>query len=517
MKKFKETKVGAVILRNLPLKIIALLIAIVLWIVVVNIDDPVNTHRFSNLSVSLENEQLLIDKGYTYRILGSSTVSITVKAPQTIIDELKATDFQAYADLANLTDSNTCKVDIRYTGEYESQVDITCTSYITLKIDNKISKEFTIKVDTDQMGNPETGYIVSDASVSPSTITVTGADEIIDTIDHVSVNYDITNMNQSVTDTVTPVFYDAEGNEVDISYLTCSRDTVRIDVVILPTKWISVNYALSGTPAEGYEVASDTPNVTAVQIAGTKDNLAKIDSIDIPAGGLDVTGLKEDTTLSVSLLTYLSGDYTLISETKTLSVDVKIKHMVSRDIEVAYEDIEIVGLGSGYEAMLTNGAKLISSEEEAETEAEPEQAEEGSETGERQSLVVTVYGEESVVEALTVEDLAPTVSGTSKVSGTYSVKIAMTTTEDYSIEDTYYITLIITPKAEQQTKESTSTTASGNEDAEKQTTTQSGTGGQTSTKENTSEKSTTTEGASSSTGTNTTKKDGETETGEPEL
>ena len=56
------------LLNNLPFKIISVIAAIVLWLIVVNIDDTVETDVFKNLPVTLINTDTLTSQDQTYRI-----------------------------------------------------------------------------------------------------------------------------------------------------------------------------------------------------------------------------------------------------------------------------------------------------------------------------------------------------------------------------------------------------------------------------------------------------------------
>ena len=55
-------KFGKRVMNNFGLKILAVLFAVVLWIVVVNIDDPSNSKPYTT-SVSLENKSYITSMG----------------------------------------------------------------------------------------------------------------------------------------------------------------------------------------------------------------------------------------------------------------------------------------------------------------------------------------------------------------------------------------------------------------------------------------------------------------------
>ena len=74
---------------DLVLKIFSLVLAILLWLFVINTEDPVITKSFSNIPVDMLNEQVLDELNRTYKITEGSTVSFTVKGKKTVLDKLK--------------------------------------------------------------------------------------------------------------------------------------------------------------------------------------------------------------------------------------------------------------------------------------------------------------------------------------------------------------------------------------------------------------------------------------------
>ena len=69
---------------DLILKVFSLVLAILLWLFVINTEDPVITKSFSNIPVDMLNEQVLDELNRTYKITEGSTVSFTVKGKKTV-------------------------------------------------------------------------------------------------------------------------------------------------------------------------------------------------------------------------------------------------------------------------------------------------------------------------------------------------------------------------------------------------------------------------------------------------
>ena len=92
------------ITKNLTLKILAFLIAVFLWLIVVNIDDPVDDKTFLNIPVQVTHEEVITDNNNTYQIVDNTQeVNVTVTAQRSVLDKIKAEDIQATADMKELT------------------------------------------------------------------------------------------------------------------------------------------------------------------------------------------------------------------------------------------------------------------------------------------------------------------------------------------------------------------------------------------------------------------------------
>ena len=54
---------------NLNLKVLAVLFSIIIWIVVVNIDDPIKSVQFNDVPIDVINQQLLTEKNLVGEIV----------------------------------------------------------------------------------------------------------------------------------------------------------------------------------------------------------------------------------------------------------------------------------------------------------------------------------------------------------------------------------------------------------------------------------------------------------------
>ena len=104
---------------NLLLKLLAVMFAAILWLAVVNIDDPKTTRTFTT-TVTVENTDYLTEIGKYYEIVNNSnTVTFKVSGKRSYLERMSNVDFKAIADLEMIENFNRVPIEItpqRYNG-----------------------------------------------------------------------------------------------------------------------------------------------------------------------------------------------------------------------------------------------------------------------------------------------------------------------------------------------------------------------------------------------------------------
>ena len=84
---------------NLFLKILSVFVAVVLWLMIVNINDAKATQEYK-LEVHLLNTEVITENGKVFRVEdGTNWVKVTVRARQSVLRGLKESDFVLTADV----------------------------------------------------------------------------------------------------------------------------------------------------------------------------------------------------------------------------------------------------------------------------------------------------------------------------------------------------------------------------------------------------------------------------------
>lgn len=335
------------ITNNFGLKILAVIFASVLWLVVVNIDDP-NTTRTFTTTVSIENGDYLTGIGKYYEIVNNSnTVTFKVNGKRSYLERMSNSDFKAVADLETI--ENLERVPIEITVQrYSSSVSVVNKSYyLELAVEDLISKPFMITVET--KGKVTDYHALGEINASPTLLRVSGPASVVNTVDKAVATVDVEGMTQDVTDSVIPVLYDKDGNEVDTKEISYNIQNVMVSIQILDTKEVTLNFQTSGTLPDGYEYVGIEYKPQTVKVKGTAAILNTVNSITVPRAVLDLTDATGDIKKDVDISSYLPEGVSLVENKQAkISVVVKVEKHERRKFEVPTANITVSNLAGRY-------------------------------------------------------------------------------------------------------------------------------------------------------------------------
>lgn len=300
---------------NLGLKIMAVLFAAVLWMISMDINDPVTAQKYPNITVQLVNTGSITGKNQTYKVLNSSDiVTVTVRAPKSVITEnITRENIVAKADLSKMNEDFTIPIEVGFSETYlESSVEsiVSSKEFVELEIENKKTEQLSIEVL--QTGTLPAGYTTGRISTDTNTISISGPESVIDPVKRAVVEVSLDDVTSDINMQTQIRLLDEDGNEINNTNIKKNIESVKVTVPILRTKEVAVSYQITGTPDDGYMLTGTTGCVPeTVVIAGKESVLAEIEQIEIPASELDVTEARESVSRTVNISKYLPANVSL--------------------------------------------------------------------------------------------------------------------------------------------------------------------------------------------------------------
>ena len=345
---------------NLGLKIIAIIFAVFLWLIVVNLDNPVSTQTFSEVPVTIINEDIILSAGDTYQVLGEEKVSVVISATRQVRQKLTKEDIVATADIKEM-DTSTGLVPIKisipnYAGKYESAEAAPRNLQIQREKSGKKVLSLTVSTGDSKVRD---GYILGDMTVNPDKVTITGPESILDQIDRAVALIDVEGLAKDSEETAKLGLYDISGNPISQTRLgnNLGEGGITVSVEVLKIKSVPISLSVSGTPAEGYKYTGYSSEPETVQIYGEKDVVDKIEEIDVPV--IDVSGASQPIQKSVNISEYLPEGVQLVDEkTANITVTAMVEEEGTRTINFMVSSIQIYNLAEGLQVSYEPDAEI---------------------------------------------------------------------------------------------------------------------------------------------------------------
>lgn len=355
MKKYKFTN-------NIGLKIIALVFSAFLWLIVVNVDNPIGSRTFTEIPVTIVNDDIITSSGEVYQVIGEDTVSVVVYANREIRQDLSPDDIIATADISEMdTSTNLIPITItipEYSGQYESAVAVPRN----LRIQREKSGRKVLALTADTNGTvPRDGYTLGDLTVHPDNVTVTGPESALERIDRAVARVDVSGISKDEERLAELILYDANGNELAQSQLenNLGEDGLTVSVEVLEEKTVPVVFGVTGAPAEGYRYTGCTSEPETIRICGKSEDIADIEEITVPSSVIDISGAEEPVQMTIDITDYLPDGISLVDENSgQITVTAVVEEEGTRTINLLVNSIKINNLADDLQVSYEPDAEI---------------------------------------------------------------------------------------------------------------------------------------------------------------
>lgn len=333
--------------RNLGTILTAFALSIAVWVSAVLAEDP-NEERVYPRSVPLQAVNL--PEGLIMVGEMPQSIEVSLSAPQSLWEQLMVdTDsVEAQVDLDGLN-----------AGEYRLPVDVLVSlgpvrvssitpAEVAVTLETRMEVERDIQAST--IGEPALGFEADLVTLSRRTVTVSGPQSLVSEVDSVVAELDISNLRESVSKEVTLKALDQDSQQV--AGVTLTPESITMTQVIDQTggyRDLAVKVVTTGQVASGYRVTNITVTPLTVTVFSSDTELVAQMPGFVETQPLDLT--EADSTIQTGLVLALPDGVVLVSEEKTVQVEVEITVIESSlSIQVP---IEIIGLDSGLSAQLS--------------------------------------------------------------------------------------------------------------------------------------------------------------------
>ena len=328
--------------KNLPTFLTAFLLAITIWIMAVNSNDPVDKQTFPQgipVEVIGQDEELVI----TNEVPSQVTVSLSapVSMWETLIDSPELV--HAYIDLNGLQEG-THELEVHVEVDARPvKVETIAPSEIEVILEPLYSKYYEIQLV--QPSQPAVGYEAGDPEMDETHATVSGPASRMEKVTEVRAILDVSQANQDIDRDITLAAYDNNG--VIVEGVTIEPAQVHVSMPITQRggyRNVTVKAIVTGQVASGYRLTNITVSPLTVTVYSANPGVVNDLPGYVETQPLNITGADEDITESLPL--NLPAGVSVVGES-TIKIAVTVS-AIQGSITINNSTIELIGLNPEY-------------------------------------------------------------------------------------------------------------------------------------------------------------------------
>lgn len=282
-------------LRNKKVNIlIAFVAALALWIYVTGKIEINSMKKFSDVKISIVNQNSLIESGYAVEKIEPGKIDVTLKGGRAALNSAKGSDIKATVDVySRFKGKNNVNVDVEV--PKNTRLESKSEDKVTVEIGNLVTAERNIEVH-EKESLPEKTVLVK-SKLDPEKVKIYGTKKNVARVVSVRALVDtskVTEKDTEVSAKLVPV--DKSGNVVD--FVSVASDEINITVRLEAYKTVKLNAKTKGSIDDKYQLDSiKSPEKIDIQgPAGTIKGITEVESEDI-----DISKIRESTKIKMVL------------------------------------------------------------------------------------------------------------------------------------------------------------------------------------------------------------------------
>ena len=274
---------------KLPMILLALAAAILVWLYDVTVVNPNDTSTISGIPVRFINEDELNARDLMITSGAGGTVSLRVSGRRSELKELSKDNLDVVVDLSQITEAG--KHELAYTVRFPAavsssdlKIDVRSPVTVSVEVEHYIRRAVEVRTVFEGDAAEEDDTLVIDHSameLQPAEIMVTGPAELVESVECARVIIHKADITKTTVADYEYDLIDAAGEVVDRDELVTDAEKVNVTIPVHKTKQIPLK--LSFIPGGG--ATEDDVRFTVqpayITISGEPDQVDGIDAIEL--------------------------------------------------------------------------------------------------------------------------------------------------------------------------------------------------------------------------------------------
>lgn len=391
--------------RNIIMALVSLAVAFGLWLYVVTFVSPNSDNTYHGVSVVLQGEAVLEERGLMITTRQIPTVSLRLEGNRSELQKLNSSNISVTVDVSRIAEPGEHKLtispnNVRLPGDVsENAISVASRNpdHITLEVKQRTSKPVPVSVL--YTGSVPEGFIADkeNAELDYRQIQVSGPSDVVEKIATARIEMDLTEKSGTVTETLVYTLCDEQGQPVDAELINTDVATVDLTVKILRVKQVQLvlNVIEGGGATE--QTSTIEMDIDSILVSGSDAILQNLEMVEL--GTINLGELLEDTTRVFTIdLPEGVGNETGITE---VIVKIGFPGLSTKELDVT--NITAINVPEGKKAEIIT-----------------------------KTLKLTFRGPVALMETLAPEHVAITVDFAGAQDGTATMRAIVTLNEQYA-------------------------------------------------------------------------------------
>lgn len=419
--------------KNYKTLIAAFVVAFVIWVVASIQVFPTTDVDIKGINIQAQPTEYMVMNNLEIVTSVSDLANIKISGRRYEISDLKSEDFFAAVDLSEVRSAGTYTLPIEVSGISDKEYELVKFEprAVTLKIDEIISKEFTLTGTAPDISLPD-GYYADTITASPEKITLTGSAETLNQITRIEARSFYHGELSESRQTNSELYIYSNNTRIPVEDILndveLSTNNVFVNINILKTKELPLKLSIVGYPSNfninslKYEILPKS-----ITIAAPDDTIDSLSELNI--GTIDISDIQLNRNSVIPIV--LPEGYKNLSGNNNARIEWDLENYGTVDISVnlSEENVNITNPPDNFDVT------LITNE-----------------------LLLKVIGPSSRIMGLTANDITVNVNllGMTLHEGSQDVGVTIQTrgaNQSYWISGEYKVTINVAAKQEEQQTE----------------------------------------------------------------
>ena len=271
-----KDKLRAMLTRNVAMKLVSIVLALLVWVTIINLSDPTVTKTITGIPIEWRNEDLVKSDTTAYVTEASKEVTIRIEGVRSKIADLSASDFVAYIDFSEMSNVYAVPVHVEAkNAEVAKNTDILKQSMMMMsgKLEETTTKQLNIIVNTK---NADERFYARVSYQSQYQANLFGSKSLVDSVAKLVADVDLQGATQDVSKQNVPfVAYDWDNNVVDLKDIGIPENMSKIEVQfeLLPIQEKKIEVDVSAVPIMRGQAIRSVEHTTSIRLAGRREVL----------------------------------------------------------------------------------------------------------------------------------------------------------------------------------------------------------------------------------------------------